>query len=67
MCETDEYRLEVLIAIRTLERLDKDVYEQDERQDAEEVRSKIIVHIYHHDLDQMAAQRQPAQDDEDTT
>ena len=37
MCETDEYRLEVLIAIRTLERLDKDVYEQDERQDAEEV------------------------------
>lgn len=50
VCETDEYRLEVLIAIRTLERLDKDVYEQDERQDAEE----------------MAAQRQPVQDDEDT-
>ena len=41
VCETDEYRLEVLIAIRTLERLDKDVYEQDERQDAEEVRNKI--------------------------
>lgn len=37
VCETDEYRLEVLIAIRTLERLDKDPYEQDERQDAEEV------------------------------
>lgn len=37
LCETDEYRLEVLIAIRTLERLDKDPYEQDERQDAEEV------------------------------
>ncbi|XP_065890900.1 leucine-rich repeat-containing protein 23-like [Dysidea avara] len=47
VCETDEYRLEVLIAIRTLERLDKDVYEQDERQDAEE----------------MAAQRQPVTDD----
>ena len=41
VCETDEYRLEVLIAIRTLERLDKDVYEQDERQDAEEVTNKI--------------------------
>ena len=37
VCETDEYRLEVLIAIRTLERLDKDLFEQDERQDAEEV------------------------------
>ena len=35
--EEDEYRLEVLIAIRKIERLDKDEYTDDERQDAQEI------------------------------
>jgi len=33
----DDYRLEMLIALRRLERLDKDEYNDDERQEAEEV------------------------------
>ena len=37
MCELDDYRLEVLIALRKLERLDKDAVTEDERVDAEEV------------------------------
>ena len=37
MCELDDYRLEVLIALRKLERLDKDAVTEDERADAEEV------------------------------
>ena len=66
VCETDEYRLEVLIAIRTLERLDKDVYEQDERQDAEEVR--LALRKYNNNVPcQMAAQRKPPQVEEDST
>ena len=66
VCETDEYRLEVLIAIRTLERLDKDVYEQDERQDAEEVR--LTLRKYNNNVPrQMAAQRKPPQVEEDST
>lgn len=36
MAEDEEYRLEVLIAVRRLERLDKDEYNEDERQEAEE-------------------------------
>ena len=35
--EGDDYRLEVLVALRQLERLDKDQYTEDERADAEEV------------------------------
>lgn len=35
--EVDDYRLEVLIALRKLERLDKDEFTEDERTDAEEV------------------------------
>ncbi len=37
LCELDEYRVEVLILLRGLERLDKDEYTEDERADAEEV------------------------------
>ena len=37
MSEVDDYRLEVLIALRKLERLDKDEFTEDERTDAEEV------------------------------
>ncbi len=33
----DDYRLEVLIALRRIERLDKDEYNDDERQEAEEI------------------------------
>jgi len=33
----DDYRLEMLIALRRLERLDKDEYNDDERQEAEEI------------------------------
>lgn len=35
--EEDDYRVEVLIALRKLERLDKDEYTEDERNDAEEM------------------------------
>ena len=35
--ETDDYRLEVLIAVRRLERLDKEQYQEDERTEAEEI------------------------------
>ena len=37
LCELDEYRVEVLILLRGLERLDKDEFTEDERADAEEV------------------------------
>ena len=37
VCEVDDYRIEVLIAMRKLERLDKDEFTEDERTDAEEV------------------------------
>ena len=42
MSELDDYRLEVLIALRRLERLDKDAVTEDERADAEEV---CAVHV----------------------
>ncbi|XP_074654336.1 leucine-rich repeat-containing protein 23-like isoform X2 [Tubulanus polymorphus] len=35
--EEDDYRMEVLIALRKLERLDKDEYTDDERQEAEDI------------------------------
>ena len=35
--ELDDYRLEVLVALRKLERLDKDEFTEEERADAEEV------------------------------
>ena len=35
--EVDDYRLEVLVALPKLERLDKDEFTEDERSDAEEV------------------------------
>ncbi|KAK6965302.1 leucine-rich repeat-containing protein 23-like isoform X2 [Biomphalaria glabrata] len=38
--EEDDYRLETLIAIRTLERLDKDEYSPEERSEAEEIAEK---------------------------
>ena len=37
--DEDDYRIEVLISLRRLERLDKDEYTDDERQEAEEVSS----------------------------
>eukprot|EP00731_Ephydatia_muelleri_P015287 Em0008g1007a len=37
VCEVDDYRIEVLITLRKLERLDKDEFTEDERTDAEEV------------------------------
>ena len=33
----DDYRLEVLIAVRRIERLDKEEYTDDERQEAQEI------------------------------
>lgn len=35
--EEDDYRLEVLIALRKIERLDKDEYTEEERNEAEEI------------------------------
>ena len=37
MSEMDEYRVEVCLLLRKLERLDKDKFTEDERADAEEV------------------------------
>ncbi|XP_067658478.1 leucine-rich repeat-containing protein 23-like isoform X1 [Haliotis asinina] len=37
IAEEDDYRLEVLIALRSLERLDKDEYTEEERSEAEEI------------------------------
>ena len=37
VCFEEGYRVEVLVALRRLERLDQDVYIEDERQEAEEV------------------------------
>ena len=37
VADEDDYRIEVLISLRRLERLDKDDYTEDERQEAEEV------------------------------
>ncbi len=37
LSEMDDYRVEVCIALRKLERLDKDEFTEDERADAEEV------------------------------
>ena len=39
MCLENGYRIEVLILLRKLERLDKDHINEDERQEAEEVNS----------------------------
>ncbi len=38
VCEEEEYRVEVCLALRQLERIDKDKISEDERADAEEVR-----------------------------
>lgn len=37
VCYEEGYRIEVLVILRRLERLDQDVYLEDERQEAEEV------------------------------
>ena len=37
LTENDDYRLEVLISVRRLERLDKDHFSEDERSEAEEI------------------------------
>ena len=42
LSEVEEYRVEVCILLRQLERLDKDEFTEDERADAEEV-SKLIL------------------------
>ena len=45
MSELDDYRLEVLIALRKLERLDKDTVTEDERADAEEVCTMCVYNV----------------------
>ena len=37
MAEEDDYRLEVLIALRKIERLDKDEFAEEERGEAQEI------------------------------
>lgn len=45
MSELDDYRVEVLVALRRLERVDKDAVTEDERADAEEVcRMRVVAH-----------------------
>ena len=50
MCLENSYRIEVLILLRKLERLDKDHINEDERQEAEEVNvffnSITITYLY---------------------
>ena len=36
IADEDDYRMEVLIALRRIERLDKDEYNEDERQEAQD-------------------------------
>lgn len=40
VADEDDYRIEVLITLRRLERLDKDDYTEDERQEAEEIQEQ---------------------------
>jgi hypothetical protein len=42
VASAQDYRLEPLIAIRTLSRLDKNVYEDDEKSEAKEVRASPV-------------------------
>lgn len=39
--EVDDYRIEVLVKLRKLERLDKDQFTEDERGDAEDVSTQL--------------------------
>ena len=41
------YRIEILSILRNLERLDKDIYQEDERQDAQEVMTHfVLIHSF---------------------
>ncbi|XP_011409661.1 PREDICTED: leucine-rich repeat-containing protein 23-like [Amphimedon queenslandica] len=40
ICDVEDYRIEVLVRLRKLERLDKDQYTDDERGDAEDIHSQ---------------------------
>ena len=42
VCFEESYRIEVLVLLRRLERLDQDVYAEDERQEAEEVCHYVV-------------------------
>ena len=44
MCELDDYRLEALVVLPQLERLDKDLFTEDERAEAEEVSTSVGAH-----------------------
>jgi hypothetical protein len=63
-----DYRLEPLIAIRTLNRLDKNVYEDDEKSEAKEVWSRCIAMLFvtrpHQIFERREAQRR--QDEQST-
>ena len=43
MSEEDDYRLEVLISLRKIARLDKDEFSEEEREEAEQILS--LIHI----------------------
>lgn len=45
LCEVEEYRVEVCIVLRKLERLDKEEFTEDERADAEEVCTQDYINI----------------------
>ena len=45
VAEMDDFRVEVLIHLRKLERLDKEPYTSDERADAEEVRDSCCMSV----------------------
>lgn len=67
--EGDDYRLEVLVCLPRLERLDKDPFTEEERADAEEVCAVSVclfsgVYISYHEL-QVSQQRQEGGDGED--
>ena len=46
VCYEEGYRIEVLVILRRLERLDQDVYLEDERQEAEEVSGKDFSNFF---------------------
>lgn len=41
LCEIDDYRIETCMTLRKLERLDKEEFSEDEREDAEEVSTYV--------------------------
>ena len=47
VCNEESYRIEVLVILRRLERLDQDLYADEERKEAEEVKILFFKNVMH--------------------